>query len=149
MLQALKASTHDLSRGEFGRSRHRIHASRVPSPAGPTSRSGGGGCGERAGAFLSGALGAALLAAALAFPAGEAQAQTATCGALTSGAATCSNQAFSSGIRYDAGNEWGQGVSSNIAVTVTGGAATTIGTGTPISSPTWPVVSWGSGIVRV
>ena len=77
------------------------------------------------GALVSGALGAGLLAAALMFPAGEAQARD-ECGALSSGAATCSDQAYASGIRYDAADGWNNGVAGPVTLTVTGGAATTI-----------------------
>ena len=90
------------------------------------------------GALVSGALGAGLLAAALMFPAGEAQARD-ECGALSSGAATCSNQAYASGIRYDVTDGWGDGIAGDITLTVTGGAATAITSAT--------ATGWGSGIV--
>ena len=106
---------------------------RSPCP-GPS----GAGHGGRGGALVSGALGAGLLAAALAFPAGEAQARD-ECGALSSGAATCSNQAYASGIRYDVTDGWGNGIAGDITLTVTGGAATAITSAT--------ATGWGSGIV--
>ena len=109
----------------------------------------GGGRGERARTFfVSGALGAGLLAAALAFPAGEARAQTPAdprnqCGALVSGEATCSDQRYRNGIRYDVADGWVDGVAGDVALTVTGGPATTIQPMPPNSpDPLWasPVV---------
>ena len=78
------------------------------------------------------------LAALLLPPGGEAQAQRNACGPLSSGAVTCSNQAYS-GIRYDAAGGWIDGVAGDVALTVTGGLATTI------TTPT--VTGWAGGIV--
>ena len=98
-----------------------------------------GGGGGRMKTSLSGALPALVCAAVLALPSGEARARD-ECGALTSGAATCTNQAYISGIRYDvAPGGWVNGVGSDVGLTVTGGAATTI------TSPN--VSGFGSAIV--
>ena len=85
------------------------------------------------------------LAAAI-FASGAAQAQTPTdprnqCGALSSGAATCSDRAYGIGIQYDAADGWGNGVAGDVALTVTGGSSTTI------TSPVTARGIWGSGIV--
>ena len=107
-------------------------------------RPGGGG---RMKTFLRGALPAAVFAAVLALPGGEAQAQAPSntrnqCGALASGAATCANQAYANGIQYDVNDGWGNGVAGDVALTVTGGSATTITEGTTATG------DWnGSGIV--
>ena len=99
-----------------------LSACSAPSLGGPAK----GGRG-----IVSGVLGAAFLAAALAFPAGEAWARD-ECGALSSGSATCSDQAYASGIRYDVTDGWVNGVAGPVTLTVTGGTATTI---TAPSSP--------------
>ena len=78
------------------------------------------------------------LAALLLSPGGEAQARD-ECGALSSGVATCSNQAYASGIRYDVSDGWNDGLAGDVALTVTGGSATVI-----TSAAT---TGWGSGIV--
>ena len=85
--------------------------------------------------------GLALVAASLLAP-DEARAQRNACGALSSGMATCSDQAYASGIRYDAADGWGNGIAGNIALTVTGGSATAISSAAAAASN-----SWGSGIV--
>ena len=93
---------------------------------------------------LSGALPALVCAAVLALPSGEAGAQRNQCGALSSGAATCANQAYTAadgGIRYDVADGWVNGVAGDVGLTVTGGAATTI------TSPTAAAGGWASGIV--
>ena len=79
-------------------------------PGGPAS----------AGTFASGALGGAALLAAAAFlvAPGAARAGDDACGALSSNAASCSDQAYTTGILYND--------ASPITVTITGGAATTI-----------------------
>ena len=82
--------------------------------------------------------GLVLLAAALTFPDGEAQARD-ECGALASGAATCADMAYASGIRYDVADGWGNGIAGDIALTVTGGSSTAITSAT--------ATGWGSGIV--
>ena len=89
---------------------------------------------------LSGALPALVCAAVLALPSGEAGARD-ECGALTSGAATCADAAYAGGIRYDAADGWVNGVGGDVALTVTGGAATTI------TSSTTAAGGWASGIV--
>ena len=104
--------------------------------SGSAPRPGGGGGGMKT--FLRGALPAAVFAAVLALPGGEAQARD-ECGALSSGAATCSDQAYASGIRYDAADGWGNGVAGDVALTVTGGS------NTAITIPT--ATGFGSGIV--
>ena len=104
-------------------------------------RRGGGG---RMKTSLSGALPALVCAAVLALPSGEAGAQRNQCGALSSGAATCANQAYTAadgGIRYDVADGWVNGVAGDVGLTVTGGAATTI------TSPTAAAGGWASGIV--
>ena len=103
----------------------------------------GEGLGERVRTFVSGALGAGLLAAALAFPVGEAQARD-ECGTWSSSATshTCSDAAYASGIRYDAADGWGNGIAGDITLTVTGGSATAISSAAAAASN-----SWGSGIV--
>ena len=106
-----------------------LSACSAPSLGGPAK----GGRG-----FVSGVLGAAFLAAALAFPAGEAWARD-ECGALSSGSAACSDMAYASGIRYDVAGGWVNGVAGDVALTVTGGTATTI------TTPT--TTGWASGIV--
>ena len=88
--------------------------------------------------FLRGALPAAVFAAVLSLPGGEAQARD-ECGTLSSGAATCSDAAYASGIRYDAAGGWGNGIAGDVALTVTGGSSTAI------TLPT--ATGWGSGIV--
>ncbi len=91
------------------------------------------------GAAARAALFAATLAAALLLAPGTAQARD-ECGALDSnGAATCSNAAYTSGIRYDVNNGWGNGIAGDITLRVTGGAATAITSAT--------ATGWGSGIV--
>ena len=72
------------------------------------------------GTLVSGVLGAALLAAALLLAPGVARAAD-ECGALSSGAASCTNQAFGSGISYTVASGAG-----GLALTVGGGAATEI-----------------------
>ena len=84
--------------------------------------------------------GLALVAASLLAP-DEARARD-ECGALSMGAATCSDMAYASGIRYDATDGWGNGIAGNIALTVTGGSATAISSAVAAASN-----SWGSGIV--
>ena len=84
--------------------------------------------------------GLALVAASLLAP-DEARARD-ECGALSMGAATCSDMAYASGIRYDAADGWGNGIAGNIALTVTGGSATAISSAAAAASN-----SWGSGIV--
>ena len=103
----------------------------------------GEGLGERVRTFVSGALGAGLLAAALAFPVGEAQARD-ECGTWSTSATThtCSDAAYASGIRYDAADGWGNGIAGDITLTVTGGSATAISSAAAAASN-----SWGSGIV--
>ncbi len=114
------------------------NTSLCPGSSGVGRRGGGG-------AFLSGALGAAFLAAALAFPVGEAQAQTPSdprnqCGALdASGAATCSDRAYGTGIQYDVTDGWVNGIVGPVTLTVTGGSATTVSSAS--------ATNWGSGIV--
>ena len=82
--------------------------------------------------------GLALAAASLLAP-DEARARD-ECGALdANGAITCSNAAYASGIRYDVANGWNDGIAGDVAVTVTGGAATTV------TSPT--ATGLGSAIV--
>ncbi len=89
--------------------------------------------------FGRAALSAALLAAALLLAPGTARAQTPSdprnqCGALASGAAACSNQAYASGIRYDVADGWGDGVAGPVTLTVTGGSATAISAPAPPNS---------------
>ena len=69
----------------------------------------------------------------------EARAQRNQCGALSSGAATCSDQAYASGIRYDVTGGWVNGVAGDVRLTIPGGSATTI------TAPT--AAGWGSGVV--
>jgi len=90
--------------------------------------------------FGRAALSAVLLAAALLLAPGTARAQTPSdprnqCGALASGAAACSNQAYASGIRYDAADGWSNGVAGPVTLTVTGGSATAISA--PAPPNTW------------
>ena len=90
--------------------------------------------------FGRAALSAALLAAALLLAPGTARAQTPSdprnqCGALASGAAACSNQAYASGIRYDTADGWDNGVAGPVTLTVTGGSATAISA--PAPPNTW------------
>ena len=69
----------------------------------------------------------------------EARAQRNQCGALSSGAATCSDQAYASGIRYDVTGGWVNGVAGDVRLTIPGGSATTV------TAPT--AAGWGSGVV--
>ena len=90
--------------------------------------------------FGRAALSAVLLAAALLLAPGTARAQTPSdprnqCGALASGAAACSNQAYASGIRYDVADGWSNGVAGPVTLTVTGGSATAISA--PAPPNTW------------
>ena len=103
-------------------------------------RPGGGG---RMKTFLRGALPAAVFAAVLALPGGEAQARD-ECGTWSSSSSTvtCSDAAYASGIRYDAADGWGNGVDGDVALTVTGGSSTAISSAAAAASN-----SWGSGIV--
>ena len=67
---------------------------------------------------------------------GGAQAQSsATCGVLNNFRATCGDQAFASGILYEDNPGWAQGVITDVRITVTGGAATTITA--PPNRSTW------------
>ncbi len=118
-----------------------VESAMTAGPCLPGSASPVGGPAKGGRAIVSGALGAAFLAAALAFPAGEAQARD-ECGALSSGEATCSNQAYASGIRYDVTDGWVNGIAGDITLTVTGGSATAISSAAAAASN-----SWGSGIV--
>ena len=74
------------------------------------------------GAFVSGVLGAALLAAALLLPPGEARAE-AECGAGNLPVLTCSNAAYSDGIWYRNTNALNSGTGNTVHVT--GSTATT------------------------
>ena len=66
------------------------------------------------------------------------------CGALDAqGAATCSDQAYAGGIRYDAADSWNDGVAGPVTLTVTGGSATTI------SAPASPPNGWTDGAIVV
>ena len=82
--------------------------------------------GGRNGSSLSTALGAVLIAAVLAFPAGGARAQgtNAGCGALANGVANCAGAAYANGIAAD----WAQ--TSGVTLTVPGTATTTTITAT-------------------
>ena len=91
---------------------------------------------------------AVLFAAALLLPGDAAQAQTPSdprnqCGALSSGAATCSDQAYTNGIRYDVWNGWNDGVAGDVALTVTGGPDTTI------TAPPSPANGWTDDAIVV
>ena len=108
-------------------------------------RPGGGG---RMKTSLSGALPALVCAAVLALPSGEAGAQTPTdprnqCGALVSGAATCSDRAYAGGIRYDESDGWNGGVAGAVTLIVTGGAATTV------TAPATPPNLWTDSAIAV
>ena len=87
-----------------------------------------------------------LLATALLFllPAGEAQARD-ECGtwSTTATSHTCSNQAYASGIRYDANDGWPGGVAGSVALAVTGGSATAI------SAPASPPNLWTDGAIVI
>ncbi len=90
----------------------------------------------------------ALLATAVLLAPGEARAQTPAdprnqCGALVSGAATCSNQAYATGIRYDENDGWPGGVVGPVTLTVTGGMATTV------SAPASPPNGWTDGAIVI
>ena len=90
----------------------------------------------------------ALLATAVLLAPGEARAQTPAdprnqCGALVSGAATCSNQAYATGIRYDENDGWPGGVAGPVTLTVTGGMATTV------SAPASPPNGWTDGAIVI
>ncbi len=89
--------------------------------------------------------GLALALAAVIFASDAAQAQTATCGALSSGAATCNAQTYSSGIRYDAGNGWNSGIAGPVTITVTG----TTGTTTTINAPSAPPNTYTDGAIVI
>ena len=88
--------------------------------------------------------GLALAAASLLAP-DEARAQVRNqCGALDAqGAATCSDQAYAGGIRYDAADSWNDGVAGPVTLTVTGGSATTI------SAPASPPNRWTDGAIVI
>ncbi len=122
-----------------------VESAMTAGPCLPGSAPSLGGPAKGGRGIVSGALGAAFLAAALAFPAGEAWAQTPTdtrnqCGALdSSGAATCSNQAYGTGIQYDMTDGWVNGIVGPVTLTVTGGSATTVSSAS--------ATGWGSGIV--
>ena len=86
--------------------------------------------------------GLALAAASLLAP-DEARARD-ECGTLDAqGAATCSDQAYAGGIRYDAADGWGNGVAGPVTLTVTGGSATTI------SAPASPPNVWTDGAIVI
>ena len=109
-------------------------------------RPGGGGGGMKT--ALSGALPALVCAGVLALASGETQAQTPSdprnqCGALSSGAATCTNRAYSGGIRYDAADGWNNGVAGPVTLTVTGGSATTV------TAPASPPNAWTDSAITV
>ena len=89
--------------------------------------------------------GLALALAAVIFAPDAAQAQTATCGALSSGAATCDAQTYGSGIRYDAGNGWNDGVAGPVTITVTG----TTGATTTINAPSAPPNTYTDGAIVI
>ena len=98
--------------------------------------------------FGRAALPAAALAAALLLAPGTARAQTPSdprnqCGALSSGAATCADQAYGVGIRYDAADGWPQGVAGDVSLTVTGGSSTAI------SAPASPPNSWTDAAIVI
>ena len=84
----------------------------------------------------------ALLATAVLLAPGAAQARD-ECGALSSGAATCSNQAYLNGIRYDANDGWPGGVAGPVTLTVTGGSATAV------SAPASPPNLWTDGAIVI
>ena len=89
--------------------------------------------------------GLALALAAVIFASDAAQAQTATCGALSSGAATCDAQTYGSGIRYDAGNGWNDGIAGPVTITVTG----TTGATTTITAPSSPPNTYTDGAIVI
>ena len=89
--------------------------------SGPSSRTKAGDA-AGAGAFVSGALGAALLAAALLLAPGEARAQTNSCGTPdANGALSCADQAWANGILHTMGAS-----AAALSLTVGGGPATRI-----------------------
>ena len=86
--------------------------------------------------------GLALAAASLLAP-DEARARD-ECGTLDAqGAATCSDQAYAGGIRYDLADSWNDGIAGPVTLTVTGGSATTI------SAPASPPNVWTDGAIVV
>ena len=98
--------------------------------------------------FGRAALPAAALAAALLLAPGAARAQTPSdprnqCGALSSGAATCADQAYGVGIRYDAADGWSGGVAGDVSLTVTGGSSTTI------TAPASPPNAWTDAAIVI
>ena len=96
-----------------------------------------------------GLYGLALLATAVLLAPGEAQAQTPTdprnqCGALASGAATCSGTAYNRGIRYDVTDGWANGVAGPVTLTVPGTATTTT-----ITAPASPPNTYTDGAIVI
>ena len=96
-----------------------------------------------------GLYGLALLATAVLLAPGEAQAQTPTdprnqCGALASGAATCSDTAYNRGIRYDVTDGWANGVAGPVTLTVPGTATTTT-----ITAPASPPNTYTDGAIVI
>ena len=112
----MKARSLEAAGGKPG---HAGRSGRAPF-FGPFLSNDGGGRGGRGKRSFFGVLGAALLAAALLLAPGGARAAD-ECGALSSGAASCTNQAFASGISYTVASGAG-----GLGLTVGGGAATTI-----------------------
>ena len=106
--------------GHAGRSGH-------ASLSGPSSRTKAEGM-AGTGAFVSGVLGAALLAAALLLPPGEARAE-AECGAGNLPVLTCSNAAYSDGIFYRNTNALNSATGNTVHVTGSSTATTTITAG--------------------
>ena len=86
----------------------------------------------------------ALLATAVLLAPGEAQARD-ECGTWspTATSHTCSDQAYTSGIRYDENDGWPGGIAGPVTLTVTGGPATAI------SAPASPPNPWTDGAIVI